>query len=263
MINAASAIVRFAQPVMLVAVVFPVASFISTTSVLRTQPESIMPKPVGQKLDHAEILAKAASKGVELLTSLKAYSYYAEVTIELVSGADIVTGKLYRFSQISYDEDGNRQEKLFEEKSTLPKEVHIGTNTVKNLTRVYYFVLSAQTLNEYEFSYVGRERIDELNTYVFDVKPKVRMPDPDKSPDRYLKGQVWIDDRDLQVVKVSGQALPEQSAHRTPKFETYSQNYGNYWFPAYTSADDVVRVGGRMSRVIVKVRYTSYSKVTR
>jgi hypothetical protein len=189
------------------------------------------------------------------------YIYYAELTIETVSQADTITGKYFRFSQISYAADGTRQERVVEDKSTLPKEVHIGTSSANNLTRVYQFLLTPDTFGKYEFNYVGRERIDELNCYVFDVRPTVKMPDPDKSPERYLKGRVWIDDQDLQVVKAAGEALPEQSAHRTSRFETYFQNYADYWFPAYTSADDGVKVGKGFARVIVKLRFTGYKKV--
>jgi hypothetical protein len=142
-----------------------------------------------------------------------------------------------------------------------------GKETLQALRRYTYSaeltietVSEADTLNQYEMSYVGSERIDELNTYVFDVKPKVKLPDPEKSTERYLKGRVWIDDQDLCVVKVAGNALPEQYTHRTPRFETYFQNHDKYWFPAYTSADDDVRVGRRAMRVIVKVRFMSYKK---
>jgi hypothetical protein len=211
----------------------------------------------------AEILASASERGSKVVTALRDYTYYAELTIETVSAADVITGKYYRFSQVSFDRDGNRQEKVFENQSTLPKEVHIGTNAINNLTRVYQFFITPETLSLYEFNYVGRERVDELDTYVFDVKPRVKLPDPNKSTDRYLKGRVWIDDRDLQVVKVAGEALPEQSEHRTPKFETYFQNHDDYWFPAYTTADDEVRVGDRRRRVIVTVRFTAYKKTNR
>ena len=209
----------------------------------------------------SNMLATAAEKGKQLLAALRGYTYYAELTIETVSQADIITGKYYRFSQISFDRDGNRQEKIFDNTSTLPESVYIGTNAANNLTRVYQFIVSPETLSQYEFNYVGREKIDELNTYVFDVKPKIKMPDPEKSNERFLKGRVWIDDQDLCVVKVAGEALPEQSAHRTPRFETYFQNYDKYWFPAYASADDTVRMGKYSTRVIVKVRFTSYKKV--
>jgi hypothetical protein len=210
----------------------------------------------------AEILSAAADRGKELMAALRDYTYYAELTIQTVSQSETITGKFYRFSQVSYDRDGNRQEKILENTSTLPKDVYIGNNAANNLTRVYHFIITPETLNQYELNYVGRERIDELNTFVFDVRPKIKMPDPEKSSERYLKGRVWIDDQDLCVVKVAGEALPEQTAHRTPKFETYFQNYDKYWFPAYTSADDSIRVGRRLTRVIVNARFTSYKKVS-
>ena len=214
-----------------------------------------------QKSDPSEILAAASANGKRVAAALHSYTCYAELTIETVSQADTISGKYYRFSQISYSPDGTRQERVVEDKSTLPKEVHIGTSSANNLTRVYQFMLTPEAFGQYEFNYVGRERIDELNCFVFDVRPTVKMPDPDKSPDRYLKGRVWIDEQDLQLVKAAGEALPEQSARRTSRFETYFQNYADGWFPAYTSADDGVRVGDRFAHVIVKLRFTAYKKV--
>ena len=211
----------------------------------------------------AEILAASAAKGTALLAALREYTYYSELTIQTVSQADTVTGKFYRFSQISFDKDGRRQERILENTSTLPEEVHIGTNAVNNLTRVYQFIITPESMNNYEFSYVGRERVDELGTYVFDVKPKVRLPDPDKSGERYLRGRVWIDDQDMCVVKVTGEALPEQNNHRTPKFETFFQNVDRFWFPAFVAADDSVRMGKYTTRVVVKAHFTTYKRVTK
>jgi hypothetical protein len=214
----------------------------------------------GQNAKPDEIMRAVAENGKKIFEALRGYSYYAELTLETVSQADTITGTYYRFSKISYDAAGNRQEKLFEEKNTLPEFSHVGTNSANNLTRVYQFIITPETLAQYEFNYIGREKVDELNTYVFDVAPRVKLPDPRTSKDRFLKGRVWIDDQDLQVVKAAGNAVPEQSEHRTPKFETWFQNYDKYWFPAYTRADDEVRVGNRVTRVMVKVRFTSYKK---
>jgi len=227
------------------------AVFISTSGAVSAK---------AQKLSPDEILKKTAENGRELLSALKGYTYYAELTLETVSQADTVTGTYYRFSSIYYDSEGKRQERLFEQKSTLPDGLYIGSNSANNLVRVYHFLITPDSLDQYDFNYVGREQVDELGTYVFDVKPKVKLPDPEKSQERYLKGRVWVDDRDLQVVKVAGNAVPEQNAHRTPRFETYFQNYDRFWFPSYTSADDAVRAGKRSTRVIVKARFTAYRK---
>lgn len=214
-----------------------------------------------QKESPSQILPAAAERGKALVAALRGYTYYAEVTIQTVSQADTITGKYFRFSQISFDRNGNRQEKVLENTSTLPKDVYVGTEDANNLTRVYQFIITPETLIQYEVNYVGREQIDELNALVFDVKPKIKMPDPNKSHERYLKGRVWIDDRDLCVVKVVGEVLPEQRGHRTPKFETYFQNYDGFWFPAYSSAVDSIRVDGYFNQVVVNVRFTGYKKV--
>lgn len=238
----------------LVAVTLTCILFLSCVSASRAQDN----KPTAP----AEILAAAAERGKQLQSALREYTYYAELTIQTISQSDTITGKFYRFALISFDRDGNRQEKILENTSTLPRDVYVGTNAANNMTRVYQFIVTPEALTQYELTYVGRERIDELNTYVFDVRPKIKMPDPDKSDERYLRGRVWIDDQDLCVVKIAGEALPEQSAHRTPKFETYFQNYDKYWFPASTSADDSIRVGRRLTRVIVNVRFTGYKKAS-
>jgi len=212
------------------------------------------------KLTPPEILAAAAEKGKALLAALPSYSYYAETTIETVSQADTISGKYYRFSQISFGGDGRRQERVIDNASTVPEDVRIGTNTADNLTRVYQFTLTPESLNVYEFNYVGRERVDELSAYVFDVRPKVKAPDADKGGERYWQGRLWVDEQDLCVVKVEGRVLTEPGAHRAPKFETYYQNVDQFWFPAYVTADDRVRSGKYWTRVVVKLRFTSYRR---
>lgn len=220
------------------------------------------PPPAHQKPSPSEILSAAAERGKALLTALRDYSYYAELTIETISQSDTITGKYYRFSQISFDRFGNRQEKVLENSSSLPADVRMGSDTADNLTRIYQFGITPETINQYVFSYVGRERVDELDTLVFDVEPGAKLRDLDKRAARYLKGRVWIDEQDLCAVKVAGQVLPDQGSRRTPKFETYFQNHDKYWFPAYTSADDSIRVGRYFTRVVISLRFTGYRKVS-
>lgn len=220
------------------------------------------PSLILQKESPSEILLAAAERGDRLQTELRAYTYFAELTIQTVSQADIVTGKYYRFSRISFDRDGTRRERVLENTSTLPKDLYIGTETANNLTRIYHFIITTEALKQYEINYVGRERIDELNTLVYDVKPrfKLQADKRDRTRDRFLKGRVWIDDEDHCVVKVAGEPVPTHSGHQPASFETYFQNYGSSWFPAYTSAVDFIRVEGYFNRVVINLRYTGYKK---
>src|SRR5215216_2741646 len=182
------------------------------------------PSQASQKLSHQEILRAAAENGKLTLAALGEHSYYNELTIETVSQADTVTGKYYRFAEISFDRDGNRRERIIETTSTLPKDVYIGTASANRLVRIYQFMITPDTLSQYEFNFVGRERLDELSTYVFDVEPRATVSEPGKDQERLLRGRVWIDDQDLCLVKVAGQALPEEKTLRVPRFETYFRN---------------------------------------
>ena len=50
---------------------------------------------------------------------------------------------------------------------------------------------------------------------------------------RYFEGQIWVDDRDLQIVKTYGKGVGRrQGDDQYPKFETYREQIdGKYWFP--------------------------------
>jgi hypothetical protein len=214
-----------------------------------------------QKLSPQDILQAAAENGKLTLAALREYTYYTQLTIETVSQADTITGRFYRLTEFSFDRDGNRYEKVIETTSTLPEDVHIGATSANNLIRIYQFMLTPETLAQYDFNYIGREQLDELSTYVFDLEPKAKMPGPEKNQDRYLRGRVWIDDQDICLVKVAGEAPLDAKTRTTPRFETYFQNEGKLWFPAYSSADDRVKSGKYLARVIVKLRFTGYKKV--
>jgi hypothetical protein len=207
-----------------------------------------------------DILNRAAANGEETGASFDRLARYEELTIQVVGVGNNVTGEYYRRSRIFLDRTERTSEKVFEEKSTLPGDVFFSIAAVRGLLSIYRFNITREVLLKYEFSYIGRERIDELNTFVFDVRPKDRILDRPNAGSRLLKGQVWIDDQDMQVVKVAGEVLPHTRPDRTPRFETYFKNYGRYWLPAYTNADEDLRMSDGSSRVIIKVREYGFEK---
>ena len=213
-----------------------------------------------QQVPSAEILSRVASNGQEIGTSFDKMPHYEELRIQAVNIGNIVTGEYYRLSRIFSDRTARAAEKVMEEKSTLPNEAFFSIAAVHRLLQIYRFNITPAVLEQYEFNYIGRERIDELNTFVFDVKPKDKVLARSAGESRYLKGQIWIDDQDLQVVKVSGEILPHTRPDRTPRFETYFKNYDRYWLPAYTTADEDLRMSDGTSRVIIKVRDYGFGK---
>ena len=92
--------------------------------------------------------------------------------------------------------------------------------------------------------------MDEINTYVFDVKPRKV-----KSGKRYFKGRIWVDDLDLQIVKTRGKIVPDYRDNKFPEFETIRQQVdGAYWFPVWTKADDHLEFGSFYQKRRVHVR---------
>ena len=121
------------------------------------------------------------------------------------------------------------------------------------------FVLTTAELPEYDINYLGREKIDEIGCFVFSVKPKKLLPHK-----RYFEGQVWVDDRDLQIVKSYGKGVgleKKNADQQFPKFETYREQIdGKYWFPTYTHADDTLHFKNLNQRIRLVVKYQDYKR---
>src|ERR1044072_2525276 len=80
-----------------------------------------------QKLSPQEIIQAASENGRLALAVLQEYTYYTQLTIQTVSQSDTITGKYYRLTEIYFDREGNRREKVVENTSTLPDNGYIGT----------------------------------------------------------------------------------------------------------------------------------------
>ena len=184
------------------------------------------------------------------------YTFTQDIDLVTIGEAGSITGRFHRTSDIVYDDLGNRFEKITF--FPLPTaEVNMTQEDMQDFAGTQPFALTAEDLPKYSVEYVGKEKIDELNTYVFDVKPKSI-----NKTQRYLEGRLWVDDQDLQIVKVKGQAVPQFDNNRFPHFESYRENIdGHYWFPTYIYSDDVLDFKkGPSIHLRTTVRYTNYKK---
>src|SRR5947209_9665214 len=144
-----------------------------------------------------------------------------DVVIQTIGLGGQITGEYRRVSTFSFDDAGNRYEKIVFFPMPTLNELQVTQEDLENLGGIQPFALEASQIGQYKFTYVGTDNIDELDLYVFDVGPKV-MPDARRTRDRYFQGRIWVDQRDLQIVKVKGKAVPE-GKQRFPIFETYRE----------------------------------------
>ncbi|MDX2044428.1 MAG: hypothetical protein SF097_24675 [Acidobacteriota bacterium] len=222
-----------------------------------------------QQLSPEELIKRFTAKESELNEIWKEYQYLQESKIQTIGQANTVTGEFYQVSEFVFNDAGKRLQKIIKAPVSDLETSGVLTYEDKNaLTNLQPFALTTQDLPLYNVSYVGKEKVDDLNTYVFDVTPKVMSNERElkklkdqKVEGKFFQGRIWVDDEDLQVVKSAGKVVPEFK-QRFPKFETYRENIdGRYWFPTYTYGDDKLYFDkGGMLHVRLVVKYKNYRR---
>jgi len=205
------------------------------------------------------IVQSFTSKETQFRQALTGYAFKRDALIQELGMGGQVIGEYHRVSHFTFDDTGNRFEKI--DYMPIASFEGVTQEDIEDLGGVNPFAVSAAQASSYNFKYVGKERIDELDLFVFDVAPKV-MPDPKKVKDRLFMGRVWIDDHDLQIVKSKGKGVPETKRNKFPNVETYREQIdGKYWFPTYSYADEeLVFDNGDILRIRIRVKYTDYQQ---
>jgi hypothetical protein len=216
------------------------------------------PQATNAPPDVDRIIRAFTSKETQFREALKSYRFKRDALIQTIGMGGQITGEYHRVSNFVFDDRGQRFEKITYFPQPTLTELSISQEDIEDLGGVQPFALELSKIDQYNFTYAGKEHIDELDLYVFDVAPKVL---PKKVSERFFQGRVWVDTTDLQIVKVRGKGVPEGD-QRFPVFETYREQIdGKYWFPTYTSAnDDLVFKGGQVVHFHMLVRYTNYQR---
>ncbi|HBR55970.1 MAG TPA: hypothetical protein DEA22_00615 [Blastocatellia bacterium] len=205
------------------------------------------------------IIRKFTDNESQFRDALTNYVFNRSATIQTVGLGGQITGTYRRDSFLTFTSSGERFERVtFSPPSTLT-ELSVTPEDIEDLSGVNPFALEPSALPQYNINFVGKEKIDELTLFVFDVTPKV-IPNPKKSKQRLFTGRIWVDDRDLMIVKSKGKAVPETKDSKFPVVETWRENIdGKYWFPSFISADDNLVFGnGNVVHLRMKVRFTNY-----
>jgi hypothetical protein len=207
-----------------------------------------------------KIVAKFTRNERLFRSALNVYAFNRSATIQTIGMGGQITGTFRRDSFMTFDGSGGRVEKiLFAPISTLTV-LEVTQADLENLGGLDPFAIEPKYVDKYKFTYLGKERIDELDLHVFDVAPKV-MPKAEKNGLQLFQGRIWVDDQDLLIVKSKGKAVPEWKDERFPTVETWRENVdGKYWFPTFTSSDDeLVFRNGQVVKIKMRVKYTNYS----
>lgn len=205
-----------------------------------------------------EIIRRFAAKEKEFRIARDNYTYRQTVKVQEVDDDGNVRGQYQMVSDIIFTPQGRRIEKVVYAPQSTLRRISLSPEDDRDLREIQPFVLTSDEIDKYNLRYLGRQKVDEIGTYVFAVSPKTI-----EKGQRYFEGQIWVDDRDLQIVKTYGKAVPDvrgkNGENLFPRFETYREQVdGKFWFPTYTRADDTLHFQTGDVRIRMLVRYQDY-----
>ncbi len=210
--------------------------------------------PAGSNPDPQEIIRAFSAKETEFYEAWKEYTYHqvADVRVLEVNGAPRQE-KMTIISDIVFLDDGRRDVQIVRRAGDL-HSVIFTRDDEEVIDNLQPFALTEKELPLYDLNYDGKEKVDELDCYVFSVKPKSI-----KGGRFYFEGRIWVDDQDLQVVRTIGRPVPQKKNSQFPQFETIRQMIDNkYWFPVWTHADSELHFQGDNVHIVETITYSDY-----
>jgi hypothetical protein len=219
------------------------------------------PAPAAGAADNVnaeEIIRKFAAKEKEFSDARNNYTYRQSLKFQETDPSGNPTGgKWEQVSDIIFTPEGKRMEKVIYAPVQNLQNIILTPEDMADLIYVQPFVLTTDQIGDYDVRYLGREKVDEISCYVFSCKPKKMVKGK-----RYFEGQIWVDDRDLQIVKTYGKGVGlRRGDDQYPRFETYREQIdGKYWFPTYTHADDTLHFKDMSQRIKMVIRYQDYKR---
>jgi hypothetical protein len=218
---------------------------------------TIKPDPTQEEIDR--IIKTVADTESAFAKARENYTYRQTAKLQEYDEGGNPAGRFEIVTDIVFDDKGRRQERVVRAPTPTLRLIIMTPEDEQDLRQILPFVLTGDEAANYWVRYLGRANADEIPCYVFAIKPRKL-----ESGKRYFTGQIWVDDRDLMVVKTYGRSIGAQKKgfdQQFPKFETYRQQIdGKYWFPVYTMANSTLYFADSHPSVKETVKYEDYKQ---
>jgi hypothetical protein len=215
--------------------------------------------PAAPALPAEEIIKRFAEKEDQYFAARAGYAYKKTVRIQEFGPDGQPAGQLVLVTEAVRGDDGRVREKTVEKPESTLQYLEMGPEDFQQLARIPAYPVMTANLAKYDLKYLGKEQVDEIDCYIFQVKPRAV-----DRPVRYFDGIVWVDAQYLEVVKTYGRWVNDLGDTRTPTmpfstFETYRDDVdGKYWLPNYMRADGTLNLKDRNVNVRLVVKWTEY-----
>jgi hypothetical protein len=151
--------------------------------------------------------------------------------------------------------DGKLYERVTANEPSTLKTVKLSPEDVNALSKIPAYPLAQSQIEKYTITYAGRQLVDEVDCYIYQVKPRFL-----ERANALFDGVVWVDTKYLEIVKSYGKFVTDLGDYHSPElpfsnFDTYRENVeGKYWFPNYARSDDRLHFesGDVPLRIVIK-----------
>ena len=210
-------------------------------------------------LPPAQIISALAKKEDLNFAERPLYSYRRTVRIQEFGPDGKLAGEYNATYQAVRSSSGQLYEKGLAAPQSSLQYLQFEPDDAHYLGSVPAFPLTTDQLAKYNVKFLGSEKVDEIDCYIFEIHPKTLDR---KHP--LFDGILWVDQKYLEVVKTYGKWVTDLGPMRPGNlpfsmFETYRENVeGKYWFPNYSRSEDVYKLKDRAVPVRVTIKWSDF-----
>lgn len=210
-----------------------------------------------------EIIKRFSQKEDEYFTARAGYTYKKTVRLEEFGPDGKQSGQLLVVTEATLGANGKLRERTVEKPESTLQYVQMGPEDFQQLARMPAYALLTGKLSKYDLKYLGKEMVDEIDCYIFQVKPRAV-----ERAQYYFDGIVWVDAKYLEVVKTYGKWVNDLGDMHTATmpfaiFETYREDVdGKYWLPNYMRSDATLNLKDQNVNVRLVVKWTDYKPIS-
>jgi hypothetical protein len=203
---------------------------------------------------------KVAERETETRKARDHYTYRQTMVVEELSPRGAKVGEYREVREVIFSPEGERSERVIGKPLSTLRRLKLTEEDFRDVREVQPFLFDAEQLWFYRTRFRGEETMEGVDCWVLQVQPKQIL-----AGQRLFEGMLWVNKKDLSVVRSEGQAVPQMRSMKEenlfPRFTTiWERVEGGYWFPIHTYADDTLdfRVGPQRIRLVI--RYSDYKR---
>jgi len=226
------------------------------TRSIGTEPET----PAPPSLPPEEIIKRFSQKEEEFLAARSRHTSRKSIRIQEFGPDGKLSGEFFRVTETAPGSDGRPAIKVIEKPQSTLQHAFLAPEDLEALDHIPAYPLTTSQLPKYNLKYVGKEQVDEIDCYIFQVKPKML-----ERTRGLFEGVIWVDAKYIEVVKTYGKWVTEQgdapilAQYPFALFETYRENVGGkYWFPNYSRSDDTLHLKDQDVSIRVVIKWSDF-----